>query len=705
MKNYFLTLIFCFITWFGFPQEKKNLASSNVFDSLLNVLNKDIQDTTRINILNALSWELEQTGNYEKSLEFSNDALLLCNKLLSGKHDLTFINLKKSTAYNNIGNILFEQDNYSRALENYFNALKLNEETNNQHGIANSLNNIGNIYYIQNNLEKALENYSSALKIFQKIGNKEGIGFSLNNMGIIYDGKGDYNRALETHFAALKINKEIGKKLDIADSYNNIGVIYWKKGNYDKALEYGLIVLKIFEETGNKYKIAFINSNIGVVYKDKKNFPKALEYLQKGLIMSKEIGKKDLMMDSYKWISEIYAEINQYQNALLYYQLYTQIKDSLFTEESNKHISEMDAKYETEKKEVQIRLIKTEQEKERAVAANESRKEKMIRYSIIGGLIMMLIISLIIFRSLRITRKQKQIIEIQKDEVSRQKDLVEEQKAVVERQKLIVEEHQKEIIDSITYAKRLQLAILPPVELIKNHLPDTFVLYKPKDIVAGDFYWMEVFTKNLPSKGNNDSDPLEELVFIAAADCTGHGVPGAMVSVVCSNALNRTVKEFGLRETGKILDKVADLVIETFEKSGEQIKDGMDISLLAYNKTKNIIQWSGANNPLWYIQNGKIIEIKSDKQPIGKYDNRKSFTTHTIEPDGKTVFYLFTDGFPDQFGGPKGKKFMYKQFENNLAEISNLPMEDQHLILDKAFEKWKGSLEQVDDVTVIGVKI
>lgn len=267
---------------------------------------------------------------------------------------------------------------------------------------------------------------------------------------------------------------------------------------------------------------------------------------------------------------------------------------------------------------------------------------------------------------------------------------VDERTRELSEEKRKVEEHRKEMIDSITYAKRLQQAILPPVEFIKEHLPNGFVLYKPKDIVAGDFYWMTV---------------IDDTIFIAAADCTGHGVPGAIVSVVCSNALNRTVNEFALRDPGKILDKVTDLVVETFEKSGEQIKDGMDISFLSYNKTTKQIQWSGANNSLWYIQNEKLTEVKADKQPIGKFDNRKPFATNTIANSENTTFYLFTDGLPDQFGGPKGKKFMYKRFENILVENVNLPMDEQKAILEKEFQDWKGDLDQVDDVTVIGLKI
>ncbi len=253
-----------------------------------------------------------------------------------------------------------------------------------------------------------------------------------------------------------------------------------------------------------------------------------------------------------------------------------------------------------------------------------------------------------------------------------------------------VKEKQREITDSINYAKRIQEAILPSFDFIKSHVPNSFIYYRPKDIVAGDFYWAE---------------KVGDKFFIAAADCTGHGVPGALVSVVCYNALNRTIKEFKQTETGKILDKTRDLVLETFEKSTSDVKDGMDISLLCIDSKNKKIEWSGANNPLWYIQDKEFKEIKADKQPIGKSDYPKPFTTHQLEYKENTTLYLFTDGFADQFGGPNGKKFKYKQFSDLLLKNNNLSQIQQSDLINKAFSDWKGELEQVDDVCVIGINI
>ncbi len=250
----------------------------------------------------------------------------------------------------------------------------------------------------------------------------------------------------------------------------------------------------------------------------------------------------------------------------------------------------------------------------------------------------------------------------------------------------------RDITDSIQYAKRIQTAILPTKKLIKETLPESFILYLPKDIVAGDFYWME--------KNKNG-------VFFAAADCTGHGVPGAMVSVVCNSALNRSVREFQLTNPADILNKTREFVIETFEKSEANIKDGMDIALCNLKEEAGSwkLQYAGANNPLWIIRNNELIETKGDKQPIGKFMKNQPFTNHTLNLQKGDIIYLLTDGFPDQFGGEKGKKYKYKPLKDKLLSISSLPLEEQKQMLYKEFIEWKGDLEQIDDICLMGVKV
>ncbi len=268
------------------------------------------------------------------------------------------------------------------------------------------------------------------------------------------------------------------------------------------------------------------------------------------------------------------------------------------------------------------------------------------------------------------------------------REIIRRQNEAMEKQKVLIEHAHQEIKDSITYAKRIQQAILPPKGRLSELYPESFILYKPKDIVAGDFYWVE---------------HLNNSIWIAAADCTGHGVPGAMVSVICNNALNRSLREYRITEPGKILDKVRELVIEEFEKSEEEVKDGMDIALCRIEQ--NVLTYSGANNPLWLIRNGEIIEYKADKQPVGKYEHLSPFNSHQIELQKGDTFYIFSDGYVDQFGGEKGKKFKPSNLRKLLLSIQDKPLSEQKIILNDSFESWKGNQEQIDDVCMIGVRI
>ena len=256
----------------------------------------------------------------------------------------------------------------------------------------------------------------------------------------------------------------------------------------------------------------------------------------------------------------------------------------------------------------------------------------------------------------------------------------------------LLNQKNKEILDSIEYAKRIQNAILPTPHAFAQLLPHSFILYMPKDIVAGDFYWM---------------DSVEDTIFFAACDCTGHGVPGAMVSVVCNNALNRAVNEFGERIPGKILDKTRELVLENFERSDEEVHDGMDASLCALHTSAMQLQWSGANNPLWIYRSGSRIieEVKPDKQAIGRGYEGKRFTTQELQLQKGDTLYLFTDGYVDQFGGEKGKKLTKARFREFLLSIAEMNMEQQREKLLNFHDAYRGPHEQVDDICVIGVRV
>lgn len=565
-------------------------------------------------------------------------------------------------------------DNLTEAIIISNQSLKIHEEYKNEKGIAKSLYVLAQCHTNLSEFEKAYSYATQSLKIFEKIKDTTGIADCYEDIGNYFEfSKKDMQKALECYSIGIKYSEAINYKKGRAYFLGNIARVYARQNLFEKALENNFESLKLKEELNDQKGMGFSLHKIGQIYFKLGNLVKAKEYAQKCMDLAKTNNHLENVKRSADLLSLIYKQQGNYRLASEMFELYIKSRDSINNISLQKIAVQKEMQYEFNKQQTADSL---KIEEERRINLLKFEQEKVQRYYLYAGLLLIAVFAGIMFNRFRITQRQKIIIEHKEKETQRQKHLIEEK--------------QKEITDSITYAKRLQQAILPPAEFITHHIPKNFVVYKPKDIVAGDFYWAE---------------KVGEMFFIAAADSTGHGVPGAMVSVVCSNALNRTIKEFKLTETGKILDKTRELVLETFEKSTSEVKDGMDISLLCIDSNNNNIFWSGANNPLWYIQDNKLKEIKADKQPIGKSDYPKPFTTHQIEYKENTTFYLFTDGLADQFGGPNGKKFKYKQFSDLLIKNNNLSQKQQADLINKAFSDWKGDLEQVDDVCVIGVKL
>lgn len=606
-------------------------------------------------------------GQVSKGLKYILISLDLI-KELGDKEEL-------ATGLNNVGYIYNDLGEVEKAIEYYHKSLKLEEEIGNKQGIATSLNNLAFIYDKQDNTEKSLEYYYKSLKLLRELKDKHNIARSLNNIGSMIEKDGDLEKALDHYQKSLYISQEISNKHGIAISFINIGLIFEKQGNLDEALEYYYKSLKLREELDDKDGITMSCNRIANLLLKMNKVPLAKEFAIKSFKISKDLGFPQNIEISAQMLSQIYEREENGMLALEMHKLSIQMRDSISNQNTKQATTLQQAKYDYEKQKTiddanHQRLINEKQD--------EKERQKILTYSTAGILILVVVFLIFVFNRLRVTRKQKEKIELQNIEL--------------ELQKQIVEEKNKEITDSIHYAKRIQAAILPPNKVVKEFLPQSFIMYKPKDIVAGDFYWLE-------HKDNK--------VFFAAADCTGHGVPGAMVSVVCNNGLNRSVREHGIIDPGKILDKTREIVIHEFEKSEDEVKDGMDISLCVLDGQK--LLWAGANNPLWIVRPIKdkyeFIELKPDKQPIGKYAEEKPFTTHEVELQKGDSIYIFTDGYHDQFGGEKGKKFKAAKLKELLLSIQDKIMSEQHSIINNAFETWKGSLEQVDDVCVIGVKI
>lgn len=687
-------------------------------DSLLIVLQNTKEDSSRIKTLNALVLGFRKQDNTARAMEYARQALVVAQTAERSPRVLK--HLAQTCIF--IGLLYTDKDEYDKAIAFYHRALKISEAAGDKKGIAGSCQNLGIIYYNKADYDKALEFYLKAARAMELAGDKRGLAASYNNVanvyyvkddedkalkyyltsvaikqelqdtlnahyahmlsnvGLIYTDNSEYDKAMELYLRAQRIREEIGNREGSALSYNAIGSIWDLKGDYAKALDFYLKAVEIQEEIGDSYETSSSCIMIGRLYLKMSKVGESRKWHMKSLELAKEVEAKSNIMEAYEGLMKADSALGNFKGALEHHRLHIAYRDSVHNAESEKKMMQAEMQHEYEKKEA---IAKAEQQKKDALYQAELGRQTMQRNAFIGGFALMLTLAAVSYRSYRSKKKANTIISMQKEEV--------------EQQKILVEEKNHEILNSITYARRLQEAILPPQKLVSSQLPQSFILYKPKDIVAGDFYWLESLTKAMDSEG--------KIVLFAAADCTGHGVPGAMVSVVCSNALNRTVKEFGITDPGKILDKVRELVIETFEKSENEVKDGMDISLCALDMERKMLTWAGANNPLWIVRSGQLLETRADKQPIGKYAEEKPFTTHSMQLQEGDMIYIFTDGYADQFGGPKGKKFKYSQLKELLLSIQQHSMDKQQLILDQTFENWRGDLEQVDDVCIVGVKV
>jgi tetratricopeptide (TPR) repeat protein len=589
----------------------------------------------------------------------------------------------------NIGNVYHAQSDYPKALEYYFKALKMDEELGDKRGMAIRLVNIGNVYHAQSDYTKALAYYFKALKIFEELGDKRSMAINLGNIGNVYYDQSDYPKALAYFFKALKINEEVGYKRGIASNLSNIGDVYYSQSDYTKSLEYYLKALKIDEEIGDRKGIATNLGKIGNLYRKTGKFKESEKYLKQALALSDSLGTLAVTRNNELRLYQLYDTLGQYKLALIHYKKYIAARDTIDNDEKRKQINYLAAKYEWEKKEA---LINAEREKERALYEANQRKNQIILVAVTIGMLILALFLVFVYRSLRITRRQKRIIEQQKAEVERQKGIVEQQKAQVEAQKRIIEDRNQKVMDSINYALRIQRAILPDEKKWNRLLPASFKLYLPKDVLAGDFYWLE---------------ENEKYIYVAAADCTGHGVPGAMVSVVCSSALTKAVLEEKLTETNAILDRVREMVVEKLCGEGEQLRDGMDVCLVRINKReRKEIQYSGANRPLYIVREGGVVEeLRGDRQPIGWMEDPKPFRSENRVLEEGAMLYLTTDGFADQFGGSGNRKLTTKRMLELFVKVRHLPLDEQKEKLYAYYLAWKGDRVQIDDVSVIGVRI
>ena len=598
-------------------------------------------------------------GNYAQALKYYEISLKIVEEIGDKK------GMAKS--YNNMGIIYKVQGNYEQALKYYGKNLKICEETGNKKGMAVSYHNTGILYKNQGNYEQALEYLDESIKIDVEIGYRRGEAYSLSTIGTIYKHQGNYEQALEYFDKSLKIKEEIGDVNGMADSYISMGSIYKKQGNYEQALEYFDQSLKIYEEIGNKKGMANSYKSLGALSFNQGNYEQARGLGKKALALAQEVGVAQGIKNASNLLYDVYKKTGQPVKALEMYELYFEMRDSLNSIEIKEAAIKLEYQHQYEKEQV---IAEAKHQEEMALSAEKAKRQKLIIYSAGVGLVMVLIFAIFIFNRLQVTRRQK---------------------IVIEGQKQIVEEQKKDITDSIQYAENIQRSLLPTEQSIQELLTDSFILFQPKDVVSGDFYWMQHHNGK---------------VYFAACDCTGHGVPGAFMSMIGSSLLDEAVLVKGITRPNEIFFEVRKGFIKALKQTGEagQHKDGMDAVLCSWNQNGNL-EYALAYNPLLLIRKGEILETKPDKQPVGFHPSEQSaFTHHELKLEKGDTVYIFSDGYPDQFGGPKNKKFMKKNFKKLLLSIQDKTMNEQKTTLETAMKEWKGDTEQIDDILVMGVR-
>ncbi|MBC7861846.1 MAG: tetratricopeptide repeat protein [Bacteroidia bacterium] len=677
--------LFCFFSFLFFltapAQSKKHVDS---LAERLKVITK--RDTDRAGTLNRLAIILYNANESKKAFELSAEAKKISDSLDFKKGKIGYLSF--------FGQHYSQHGDYASALDNDLEALKICMEVGDNIHAINLMRNIGAAYQSTHQFDKALEFYNKALLLARNLNRKTDEAGILSNIGIIYHSKKNYEEALKYYNEALKVSEDSKNKRTKSFVLNSIGRMYhdMAKENgddagYDKAISYYNQSLSLKKEMNQKKGMANSLGNIGEVYNDRKDYVNALKYFNEGLQIAIETDYKDWLREGYGGLANIYESMGDYKNAFIYHKKFIDISDSLENAASKERMAQMQGLYDTGQKDKEIELLHKEKE---LTEIKDNRKNMMLLSAGIALLLVMIMLFFIL-RGYRQKKRANGIISLQKSEV--------------EAQKKIVEHKNNEMLDSIRYAKHIQEAILPTGKAT-NILGEHFILYKPKDIVSGDFYW--IYEMEAKHPGENGK------VIVAAIDCTGHGVPGAFVSFVGHSSLVRCVNEFGLNDPGKILDKLNELVNETLRQrmSDSKVRDGMDVSMIVIDKptpqnTNRKLFFAGANNPYYLIRNGALTETKGDKQPVGTFleEQSKPFHCHELELKKGDEIFIFTDGLADQFGGPQQKKFKYKQFKEVLLANSGLPMLDQKNHLNHTFENWKGSLEQIDDVCVIGVRI
>ena len=630
-----------------------------------------------------------RSGNYIIAEDYYNKALEIHIELKN--------EVGQAKVYINLGNFYLKQGDYPLSIENYQKSLVISEKLNDLRNASRCYNNIGYIYTETKRFVWAIDYLTKSLKIKEQIGDKRGVATVYNNIGNVYLAKKEYVKALDYYNISLGIRREVKAKRHEAYSLRNIGSVYIEQKKYTEAEDFLKNSLKIYKEIGESEQIGKLLTQLSSLNLEQGKYNQAIKYADSSLVIAYDLKALPIQRDCYELLAKSYEKKNNVKKAYDFLQQYTTVKDSI-SEQAAKKMIESETRYKLGKKQKEIEAQNLKIESQEAQAKNQQMK----MYFSLSALLVMIVLAFIFYRNY----KQK----------IKANDLLREQKKEIEEQNRIVLEQKKEITDSIIYAENIQRAIMPSEEFLNDLLPEHFLMFRPKDIVSGDFYWIK---------------KIKNFIVIAIADCTGHGVPGAFMSMLGAIFLNETVTSRSLDDAGMILNRIREKIKNSLHQSGKEgeAKDGMDMSFFIIDSETREVQFSGAYNPLYIIRdndkvgdiealkekgfgvyqpseyNATLIEIKGDRQPIAIYSYEKDFTSYTYQLLEGDCLYSSSDGYPDQFGGEKGKKLKTRNFKNLLLSCKDKPMKEQEEFMQNSFDKWKGDIEQIDDVILMGLRI
>jgi serine phosphatase RsbU (regulator of sigma subunit)/Tfp pilus assembly protein PilF len=656
------------------------------------------------NAYNNLAIIYKNQGDYEQAMEYLSRTAQLRKSLTSVTDSLEQRNNieKLGHVYNNQGNIYYQFADYSRAIALYKRSLEHYEQVDYTRGISACYNNMGNVFEEQKRYDKALEYYTQALELNQQLGVVRNIGTCLNNIGEVHLKSNRLKEARRYFEESLEYRNKSKDKRGISAVYSNLAMVNMKTGKYELSLDQLYKAFKLDNEMGDKKAMAEDLVYMARIYMRQGNMNRAINYARRGQILADSIDAPLQEKTSLELLANCYEQKGDYRQALELTRQFETIEDRLFNEEKSKQIEELETRYQLEKKQQEI------QEQDQLLEEKDHliQKQKVINYAYSGAILFVLAVSVLLFyhyrqkrRANRLLQEQKEEIETQNEELLQQNEEIKNQRDELERQRNLAHEQRNqidlkntELTSGIQYARSIQSGLLPPESTIQKILPNHFLLFKPKDIVSGDFYWVY---------------PKGDQVLFASVDCTGHGVPGAFMSILGLSLLNDLVKETQTADAGELLNRLRMKVIHALrQEDPEQVnRDRMDISLCIWDRNKQNLQYAGAYQPVYLVSNGELFEYKADRMPLGIETNLdQTFQTHHISVQEGDMVYLFTDGYPDQFSYDQMEKMKMGRFKERIREISSLTPLEQKIRLEEYFDRWKGPNPQTDDVLVMGVK-